>query len=67
MILDLFSYFAKFPSKSGVLSIFTNGSSTYAQYSELHNVITNLPEPFLRFNHTFLGNHLNLSKHVSIT
>lgn len=47
MILDLFSYFAKFPSKSGVLSIFTNGSSTYAQYSELHNVITNLPEPLL--------------------
>ena len=47
MILDLFSYFAKFPSKSGVLSIFTNGSSTYAQYSELHNVITNLPEPLV--------------------
>ena len=47
MILDLFSYFAKFPSKSGVLSIFNNGSSTYAQYSELHNVITNLPEPLV--------------------
>nr|DAX79706.1 MAG TPA: hypothetical protein [Caudoviricetes sp.] len=47
MILDLFSYFAKFPSKSGVLSIFNNGSSTYAQYSELHNEIANLPEPLV--------------------
>lgn len=47
MILDLFSYFAKFPSKSGVLSIFNNGSSTYAQYPELHNEIANLPEPLV--------------------
>lgn len=47
MILDLFSYFAKFPSKVGVLSMFTNGSSDYEQYAELYTVISALPETSL--------------------
>lgn len=44
MILDLFSYFAKFPSKEGVLSMFTNGSSDHAQYADLHTAMHSLPE-----------------------
>lgn len=47
MILDLFSYFAKYPSREGVLSIFNNGSSLYAQYSELRDAILTMPDPLI--------------------
>ena len=47
MILDLFSYFAKFPSKSGVLSIFNNGSSSQVQYAELKEAILAMPESLI--------------------
>lgn len=36
MILQLFKYFARYPQKEGVLSMFTNGgSSVFPQYAEL--------------------------------
>lgn len=47
MILDLFSYFAKYPSREGVLSIFNNGSSSHAQYAELQETILAMPDPLI--------------------
>ena len=47
MILDLFSYFAKYPSREGVLSIFNNGSSSQAQYAELKETILAMPDPLI--------------------
>ena len=47
MILDLFSYFAKYPSREGVLSIFNNGSSSHAQYAELKETILAMPDPLI--------------------
>lgn len=47
MILDLFLYFAKFPTRDGVLSMFTNGSSAYAQYSDLYDTVSALPPPLI--------------------
>ena len=35
MILDLLRYFARFPQKEGVVSMFANGSSDFIQYTEL--------------------------------
>lgn len=46
-ILDIFKYFAKFPSRNGVLSIFLNGSSSYTQYSALKAYVNALPDPYV--------------------
>lgn len=45
MILQLFKYFAQYPQKQGVLSMFTNGESQYAEYAELLEYVNRLPEP----------------------
>ena len=47
MILDLFLYFAKFPARTGVLSVFNNGSSSFAGYTELRKQIEDLPDALL--------------------
>ena len=47
MILDLFRYFARFPKKEGVGSMFANGSSDFIQYAELLEYAKNLPEPIM--------------------
>lgn len=40
MIKDLFLYFAKFPERNGVLSMFTNGSSNMPEYLQLRQAIS---------------------------
>ena len=45
MILDLLKYFARFPKKEGVISMFANGSSDFVQYAELIGYVRNRPEP----------------------
>lgn len=45
MILQLFRYFARYPQKQGVLSMFTNGESQYAEYAELLEYVNRLSEP----------------------
>jgi hypothetical protein len=47
MILELLKYFARFPKKEGVVSMFTNGSSNFYQYAELLKHIIDLPEPII--------------------
>lgn len=47
MILQLFKYFARYPQKQGVLSMFINGESPYAEYAELLEYVRHLPEPLL--------------------
>lgn len=47
MILQLFKYFARYPRKEGVLSLFANGESPYAEYAELLHYVKCLPEPLL--------------------
>lgn len=47
MILDLLKYYAKFPQKKGVLSMFINGASQFSQYAELLDYIKTLPEPLI--------------------
>lgn len=44
MILDLFSYFAQYPTRDGVLSMFANGGSTHHQYEALKQTISSLPD-----------------------
>lgn len=44
MILTLFSYFAKYPVKDGVLSMFANGNSTHHQYEALKQTISSFPD-----------------------
>ena len=39
MIRELFLYFAKFPKRSGVTAMFTNGQSDYAEYQQLTEAI----------------------------
>lgn len=46
-ILDLFKYFARFPAREGVLSIFLNGSSSYGQYAELKTYVESIAEPYV--------------------
>ncbi|MBE6289168.1 MAG: hypothetical protein E7100_02885 [Bacteroidaceae bacterium] len=46
-ILDLFKYFARFPAREGVLSIFLNGSSSYGQYAELKAYVESIAEPYV--------------------
>lgn len=47
MILDLLRYFARFPKKEGVVSMFANGSSDFIQYAELLGYVKKLPEPIM--------------------
>lgn len=47
MILKLFSYFAKYPGKDGVLSMFANGSSHHHQYDTLKQQLSTLPDESL--------------------
>ncbi|WP_234819883.1 hypothetical protein [Bacteroides zoogleoformans] len=44
MIIDLLKYFARFPRKAGVLSMFANGGSDFPRYAELSGFVRNLPE-----------------------
>lgn len=45
MILQLFKYFARYPQKEGVLSMFANGdSSLFPQYAKLLAYIRELPD-----------------------
>lgn len=47
MILQLFKYFARYPQKQGVLSMFINGESPYTEYAELLEYVNHLPDPLL--------------------
>ena len=47
MILNLFKYFAKFPDRSGVLTIFNNGESSLSGYAALKAEIDSNPSPSL--------------------
>ena len=45
VILDTLKYFAQFPSREGVLSMFTNGSSnSFPSYAEIQRFIATMPE-----------------------
>lgn len=47
IILDILKYFAKYPSKDGVLSAFTEGSSEYPEYADLKTYINGLADPVI--------------------
>jgi hypothetical protein len=47
MILHLFKYFARYPQKEGVLSMFANGASQFPQYSKLLEYVHDLPDPLI--------------------
>lgn len=47
MILSLLKYFAQYPQKEGVLSMFANGESSQADYADLLASINNLPDPLI--------------------
>lgn len=56
MILHLFRYFARFPRREGVLSIFTNGTSTLPSYARLQQDLAQLPPPLLpQIDHYVFG------------
>jgi len=44
MIIDLFSYFARFPDRAGVLNLFNNGASSLSGYATLLEEMNKLPE-----------------------
>lgn len=44
MIKSQFLYFAQYPSRDGVLAMFTNGSSDFPGYNDLVASLRNLPE-----------------------
>jgi hypothetical protein len=44
MIKDQFLYFARYPSKKGVLAMFTNGSSDFPGYNDLVASLKELPD-----------------------
>lgn len=44
MIKDQFLYFARFPSKEGILAMFTNGQSDFPGYNDLVASLRNLPD-----------------------
>lgn len=44
MILQLFKYFARYPKKEGILSMFANGESPYPEYAALMEYVNRLPE-----------------------
>lgn len=43
-IINLLKYFARFPQKAGVLSMFANGSSDFPRYAELLSFVRELPD-----------------------
>lgn len=47
MILKLLKYFAQYPQKEGVISMFSNGASRFPQYSALLEYVKGLPAPFM--------------------
>ena len=47
MILTLLKYFAQYPQKEGVISMFSNGASQFSQYSALLEYVKGLPEPLM--------------------
>ena len=47
MILKLLKYFAQYPQKEGVISMFSNGASQFPQYSALLEYVKGLPAPFM--------------------
>lgn len=47
MILNLLKYFAQYPQKEGVISMFSNGASQSPQYSTLLEYVKNLPDPLM--------------------
>ena len=47
MILNLLKYFARYPQKEGVASMFSNGASQFPQYSTLLEYVKNLPDPLM--------------------
>lgn len=47
MILSLLKYFARYPQKAGVLSMFANQESIMLEYNELILHIKNLPDPLI--------------------
>ena len=47
MILNLLKYFAQYPQKEGVISMFSNGASQSPQYSILLEYVKNLPDPLM--------------------
>lgn len=47
MILSLLKYFARYPQKAGVLSMFANGESLLPGYADLIAHIKNLPDPLI--------------------
>lgn len=47
MIFELFNYFARYPAKEGVLSIFANGDSRHPEYRMLQDRIAALPDESL--------------------
>lgn len=44
MIKEQFLYFAQFPDRDGVMSMFTNGSSDNPDYASLLDAVSHLPE-----------------------
>ena len=44
MIKDQFLYFAQYPSRDGVLAMFTNGSSDFPGYNDLVASLRSLPD-----------------------
>lgn len=70
MILNLLKYFARYPQKEGVLSMFNNGESPYPQYAGLMDYIKALPEPLVPEidNFVFGQSYEFVQKHIdSIT
>ncbi|MDR3119652.1 MAG: hypothetical protein LBU44_09630 [Mediterranea sp.] len=47
MILELFTYFARYPDKEGVLSIFANGDSRHPEYRALADTVAAFPDESL--------------------
>jgi len=47
MIIEQFKYFARYPQKDGVLSMFTEGESSHSQYAELISYVQALPDPLV--------------------
>jgi hypothetical protein len=47
MILKLLKYFAQYPQKEGVISMFSNGASQFPQYSALLEYVKGLPAPYM--------------------
>ena len=43
MILELLKYFAKYPTKSGVLNLFKQGESSLSGYADLLSFVNALP------------------------